>query len=72
MLSKTSTASGAIPVRAASTRSGPLGVASKAHSRRLATLALLAIVAAEIVGCSTYPEVARENLRSVEHWQAYE
>jgi hypothetical protein len=72
MLSKTSIARGAIPVRAASTGNGFRGVAPKAHSRRLATLALLAIVAAEIVGCTTYPEVARENLRSVEHWQAYE
>jgi hypothetical protein len=72
MLSKTSIASGAIPVRAAPTRSGSFDAEPKARGHRLAAFALLAIVVTEIVGCTTYPEVARENLRSVEHWQAYE
>ena len=71
MLLKTSTA-GAIRFRAASAEGDTLGTTPKSRTRSLAMLALLAIVAAGIVGCTAYPEVARENLRSVEHWQAYE
>jgi len=67
MMSKTSIANAATR-----TCSGFFGAEPNAFRRRIATFALFAFVVTGIVGCTTYPEVARENLRSVEHWQAYE
>lgn len=72
MNSRTSTARGVVPASTTAPAGGARGTEPGGLARRLAALALIAILATQFAGCTVYPEVVRENLWAVEHPGAFE